>query len=261
MDLTDGIILVSMACGSWAGEEPDSTYARKGSDDLRVRTTLKSKIVIAISIASIFSTIFSGVASAATYKIRRGDSLWKIARKNRTTVSRLCKANGLREKSTLKPGKTITIPEPNRSGRPWKSTSASVAGKISGQQVAGSHSQNSSLVSTALACRGTRYRRGGTSRGGFDCSGFTCYVFSKYGIRLPHSSAAQARVGTPVPRNQLKEGDLLFFHTYRSGISHVGIYIGGNKFVHAARHGRGVTVDSLGSSYYAPRYRGARRVR
>jgi len=119
----------------------------------------------------------------------------------------------------------------------------------------------SKLVQTALACRGIRYSRGGTSRGGFDCSGFTRYVFAKYGISLPHSSAAQARMGIPVPRSELRPGDLVFFQTNRRGISHVGIYIGDNRFVHAATHGRGVTVDSLGSSYYALRYRGARRVK
>jgi cell wall-associated NlpC family hydrolase len=119
----------------------------------------------------------------------------------------------------------------------------------------------SSIVQTALAYRGARYRRGGTSRGGFDCSGFTRYVFAKYGIILPHSSAAQARIGKPVGRHELQPGDLVFFQTYRRGISHVGIYIGNGQFVHASTHRRGVTVDSLNSPYYAPRYRGARRVR
>ncbi len=119
----------------------------------------------------------------------------------------------------------------------------------------------SDLVQTAMACRGIRYSRGGTSRGGFDCSGFTRYIFAKYGVSLPHSSAAQSRLGVPVSRDELRPGDLVFFHTYRAGVSHVGIYIGDNRFIHAATHGRGVTVDSLNSSYYAPRYRGARRVR
>ena len=124
-----------------------------------------------------------------------------------------------------------------------------------------SSSNNSSLVQTAMSLRGCKYRTGGTSRGGFDCSGFTRYVFAKYGVSLPHNSKAQASVGKPISKSQLAPGDLVFFHTYRSGISHVGIYIGDNKFVHAARYGRGVRVDSLGSSYYAPRYRGARRVK
>ncbi len=120
---------------------------------------------------------------------------------------------------------------------------------------------NTELIHTALSCRGLRYRYGGTSRGGFDCSGFTRYVFAKYGVSLPHSSKAQARMGTHVSRNDLQPGDLVFFHTYRPGISHVGIHIGDGKFVHAARRGRGVRTDSLNSGYYSSRYRGARRVR
>lgn len=122
-------------------------------------------------------------------------------------------------------------------------------------------SKNKDLVQTALSYRGSRYSYGGASRGGFDCSGFTMYVFNKYGIKLPHSSRAQATMGKPVQKKDLQPGDLVFFQTVRRGISHVGIYIGDNKFVHAARYGRGVTTDSLGSSYYAPRYRGARRVK
>ena len=118
------------------------------------------------------------------------------------------------------------------------------------------------LIRTALMYRGSRYARGGTSRGGFDCSGFTRYVFAKYGIRLPHSSAAQSRIGKPVSRGSLQPGDLVFFNrTYRRGVSHVGIYVGDGKFVHASTHGRGVRVDSLNQPYYTPRYCGARRMR
>lgn len=129
-------------------------------------------------------------------------------------------------------------------------------------QIASSQPDRSShsLIQTALACRGTHYQRGGTSRGGFDCSGFTRFIYAKYGISLPHSSAAQAAKGTSVSRSELKPGDLVFFATYRQAISHVGIYIGNGNFVHASSHGRGVTVDALNSSYYGPRYRGARRV-
>lgn len=137
----------------------------------------------------------------------------------------------------------------------------SASGSNQAATAASSTDRNSDLVQTALSCRGARYARGGTSRGGFDCSGFTRYVYAKYGVSLPHSSAAQARLGTPVAKSELRPGDLVFFQTYRRGISHVGIYIGDTKFVHAATHGRGVTVDSLNSSYYSPRYRGARRVR
>src|SRR5207248_1115033 len=79
------------------------------------------------------------------------------------------------------------------------------------------------LIQDALAARGTRYRWGGTSRGGFDCSGFTRYLMARnLGVNLPHSAHAQAHYGQKVPLEELREGDLVFFRTYRRGISHVG---------------------------------------
>lgn len=135
------------------------------------------------------------------------------------------------------------------------------SGSVASTKATTTASGETDLVQMALACRGDRYRRGGTSRGGFDCSGFTRYVFARYGIRLPHSSAAQSSVGNSVDRSALQPGDLVFFHTYRRGVSHVGIYVGDNRFVHAATYGRGVRVDSMNSSYYASRYVCARRVK
>jgi cell wall-associated NlpC family hydrolase len=140
-------------------------------------------------------------------------------------------------------------------------TSAPATNSAPTQVACASAPENDNLIQTALDCRGSRYRRGGTSRRGFDCSGFTRYVFAKYGVSLPHSSAAQARMGTPVSRDSLRSGDLVFFHTYKRGISHVGIYLDNGRFVHAATYGRGVRIDSLNSGYYASRYRCARRVK
>lgn len=118
---------------------------------------------------------------------------------------------------------------------------------------------NSDLIVEALAARGIQYRWGGTSRRGFDCSGFTRYLFERMrGVKLPHSASRQARYGDKVPREALRAGDLVFFRTYRRGISHVGIYIGGNRFVHAANRRKDVRVDEL-KGYYAKRYVTARR--
>jgi cell wall-associated NlpC family hydrolase len=119
---------------------------------------------------------------------------------------------------------------------------------------------NEDLIREALRNRGRPYVWGGASRGGFDCSGFTMYLFRKErGIKLPHSASAQARMGTPVRRNALQPGDLVFFSTYRRGISHVGVYMGGNKFIHAANSRRDVRVDAL-AGYWGRRYKGARRL-
>lgn len=122
-----------------------------------------------------------------------------------------------------------------------------------------SRSDNSGLVSNALNLIGVPYLFGGTSRSGFDCSGYTQYVFKGSGISLPRTAAGQFGVGSSVNKDQLQAGDLVFFTTYESGASHVGIYIGGGSFVHAFNSG--VRTSSLSESYYSSRYLGARRVR
>lgn len=106
---------------------------------------------------------------------------------------------------------------------------------------------------------GTKYRTGGTTTNGFDCSGFTMYVFKHLGINLPHQSGSQFTMGTSVSRSDLRAGDLVFFNTSGSGVSHVGIYVGDGKFAHASTS-RGVVVSSLSESYYVNRYVGAKRI-
>lgn len=120
---------------------------------------------------------------------------------------------------------------------------------------------DSDVIRTAYAYRGTRYRYGGSSRGGFDCSGFTSHVYRRAGVNLPHSSSAQFRRGRKVSSDEMKAGDLVFFSTTRRGISHVGIYVGDGKFIHASSGGGSVRVDTLRSGYYKDRFRGARRVK
>lgn len=114
----------------------------------------------------------------------------------------------------------------------------------------------SSVVSYAKQFLGCKYVYGGTSTSGFDCSGFTQYVYRHFGVSLNRTAASQYGNGTAV--TNLQAGDLVMFG--KSGINHVGIYMGGNTFIHAANKSRGVTVDSLSSGYYKTNYVGARRV-
>lgn len=117
------------------------------------------------------------------------------------------------------------------------------------------------LLGFAKRMIGVRYRYGAMSRSATDCSGFTSQVFRSQGIKLPRTSYQQATVGQYVSRGSLKAGDLVFFRTGRGNrISHVGIYIGNNQFIHASTGRYRVTVDSLGSRYYNSRYVTARRV-
>ena len=116
------------------------------------------------------------------------------------------------------------------------------------------------VTSTALSLRGAPYRNGGTDPKGFDCSGFIQYVFAQHGILLPREVREQYRVGAPVNPDQLVAGDLLFFATTDPGVSHVAIAIGGDEFVHAPSSTGVVRVEHLGSSYWSPRFLGAKRV-
>ncbi len=119
---------------------------------------------------------------------------------------------------------------------------------------------NDPLMDTVKDLYGTPYKASGTSKKGFDCSGFTRYVFDALGVELPHSSASQYQVGTKVDKADLQPGDLVFFKTNGRSISHVGIYIGDNTFVHADSS-QGVIKTKLNDPYYwSKRYAGATRV-
>jgi len=115
------------------------------------------------------------------------------------------------------------------------------------------------LVGTALDLRGIRYRDGGSDPQGFDCSGFTQYVFARHGVALPRAVREQFRIGQEV-RDDLVQGDLLFFTTAEPGASHVAISVGGDEFVHAPSSTGVVRVEHLSARYWAQRFLGARRI-
>lgn len=107
---------------------------------------------------------------------------------------------------------------------------------------------------------GTPYVWGGTTAAGFDCSGFILYVLKKFNVdNLPRTSQSQAKVGTAVAKENLRSGDLVFFNTLGTGISHAGIYLGNDQFAHSSSS-KGVRISKLTETYYKDRYVTARRV-
>ncbi|MBV8784423.1 MAG: C40 family peptidase [Gammaproteobacteria bacterium] len=106
------------------------------------------------------------------------------------------------------------------------------------------------LAARAVALVGTPYQFGGADAGGFDCSGLAFYVHEQSGILIPRSAAGQQQAARPVALEKISPGDLLFFRIAGEGVDHVGIYLGGQRFVHAPRAGAAVRIASLGSGFY-----------
>lgn len=117
----------------------------------------------------------------------------------------------------------------------------------------------SAITNFAKKFLGKPYRWGNSNGKSFDCSGFTMYVYNNFDIKLAHSAAAQFQKGTKIAKADLKLGDAVFFTTYKKGASHVGIFIGNNKFIHASSSGGKVIITDLNTAYYKSRYLGARR--
>jgi len=114
------------------------------------------------------------------------------------------------------------------------------------------------ILATAKKYLGVPYVWGGTSSRGFDCSGLVQTVFAENGLQLPRGSGDQYREGKKVPAGKMRPADLVFFHTYTSGPSHVGLYVGDGKFLHAESSPRGVTITPLDEPYWKERFLGAR---
>lgn len=133
--------------------------------------------------------------------------------------------------------------------------------EVEEENTSNSSTKGSDVVAYAKQYLGCKYVMGGTSPSGFDCSGFTSYVYKHFGISLSRTSGAQASNGRKVEKSDLQPGDILIYRdSANSKVGHVGIYIGGNQFIHAANPRKGVIITSMSDSYYTVRYVGARRV-
>lgn len=119
------------------------------------------------------------------------------------------------------------------------------------------------LLDYAKFFKGGKYVWGGTTPKGFDCSGYVQYLYKKHGINLPRTAWSQSKKGIPVSKNDLQEGDLLFFLTDKKRgipVTHVGIYIGNGEFIHAASSKKGIIISPITHGHYADTFVSARRV-
>jgi cell wall-associated NlpC family hydrolase len=218
----------------------------------------------------------AGRAVTAVYQVQAGDTLWKIAKHYDTRPEVVAALNGLSAAAILQIGQSLKVPAPQAarsvgavaSEAATGGAAASVAGDAAvwapaRRRLAALPSRGaqwaSGLVSLAMRQLGVRYRWGGTSPAAFDCSGFMYYVYGRMGVSLPRTTFDMFDSGTPVPREELQVGDIVFFETVSPGPSHAGIYLGDGRFIHSSSGFGRVTVTTMDHRYYASRYLGARR--
>ena len=217
-----------------------------------------------------------------TYKVAKGDTLPKIAKKTGIKMADIRSLNGLKG-NKVKPGQVlllVTTEPPTRlvntnrlqlinkdllNEQELTDTLAELTDLESDRPIdlAKSLEANqaiSSLKKSAYSFLGARYRFGGSSRNALDCSSFTQQVFREQSVKLPRTAREQFYVGSEVMRGDLKKGDLVFFQTYARFPSHVGIYLGDRKMIHASSREHRVVISSMDTPYYLSRYLGARRM-
>jgi peptidoglycan endopeptidase LytE len=185
------------------------------------------------------------------HRVARGETVTTIAQRYGVDAGAIVSANGLADPDMIRAGQLLLIPGVAAPPAAHEGAQPSPPPSDKGQEIA------------AIAAQfvGYRYVYGGTTPAtGFDCSGFSMYVYGQAGISISRGLAGQLAAGRTVGRGELLPGDLVFFqNTFRAGLSHVGIYVGGGRFVHAASPPNGVRFDTLDMAYYDVRYYGASR--
>ena len=304
LSLASGIAHAAIQNVNYKVKKGDSLYviAKKNNttvNKLRKVNALKKGAVLkvgkVIKVPKVVPVSKAKPILTADYRIKKGDTLSSIAHKNKTTVSKLRKANDLQKNAVLKIGDVLKVPQNNKSLRytstKKKASSTKLAASISNSNLetislkqsetkksntfafqdifTKSKSNNvasdrcQKITSVAKTKLGKRYVWGASGKQNtFDCSSFTKYVYKKNGIDIPRTSIKQSKFGKYVKRNELKKGDLIFFDTSkkrRGYVNHVGIYLGDNKFIHASSAKKKVVITSLNKSFYSNRYKGARR--
>ena len=200
-----------------------------------------------------------------THTVAEGESLSRIAQKFGMAVGELKDLNDL-ESDVVTPGQQLALFERGDEPENALADESVFIPSENGLAEASFFSDDNGeparerVVRVAKTMLNTPYRWGGTSAAGMDCSGFVWKVFTTVDMNLPRSAREQYQLGSEVSRNSLSVGDLIFFRTYARYPSHVGIYMGGNQFIHASSVARRVKISSMDHSYYKKRYIGAKRL-
>ena len=242
----------------------------------------------------LFPILCGNVLAKETYRVQSGDTISSIAAKSGVTPGELKTANNLKSSrikanqgliipipkgSTTPESKTpsllkAALPIENTKRKPTSAEQEIVDNGLARKDAIVAESEKRKqdnadprdsgkwrnpdepelLVKIAMGFLGAPYRWGGFSLNGIDCSGLVKKVYQFFDIDLPRTALAQSRIGKRVVRSELAEGDLLFFNTSKRPVSHVGIYIGNNQFIHALSRNTGVRVDNLDTPYYNKRF-------
>ena len=192
-----------------------------------------------------------------SYMVQSGDSLYRIAQTYNTTIANLKIVNNLKG-TIIHVGQQLNIPVLENTT--VKAALTSLNQLLGSEEDLQNQPLRLQLVKTGIGMLGVRYRRGGTKESGFDCSGLVKNLFSRFEIDLPRSSSQQYGEGEKVDREKLETGDLVFFSSGGKQPNHVGIYIGANKFLHAALKAQKVIISDLNKTWYAVRFLGGRRI-
>ncbi len=182
-----------------------------------------------------------------TYKVKLGDDLASVSSRYNISIKKIKKFNHIKSSKSLIIGSTLKIPDQT----------------IKLEILLANIKNISPLLKEAKEHLGKSYVWGAIGPAKFDCSGFTSFVCRKNGISIPRTSIMQGEVGIKVVRKELKEGDLIFFDTSKEKkgyITHVGIYLGDNNFIHASSANKEVVISSLNQSFYKARFKWGRRV-
>ena len=202
-------------------------------------------------------------SEVSAYRVQKGDTLDRIASRFNVDKQDIIDLNNIKKRKKLAPGTTVYIPKVEEDGDGELVVLGESPAARRPLKYWKTEEERGVLVKVAKSFAGAPYKFGGESVRGLDCSAFVKKMYDIFDVQLPRSAREQFCIGMPVSRDQLVTGDLVFFKTKRAKYpTHVGIYIGDDKFIHASSLlRRGVKIDCLSDSYFMRTYTGAVRVK